>query len=102
MKIYYHTGLLELVRACRHEEETLNSLQKCRNFKQTHYFLVQAWQSIYRSMIMTFMTNQPHSFQEITEVLQSTATTPNTVLNIIKNSLTTSKQIENFNIFVEN
>ena len=51
---------------------------------------------------MTFMTNQPHSFQEITEVLQSTATTPNTVLNIIKNSLTTSKQIENFNIFVEN
>lgn len=101
MKIYYHTGLMELAKACRHKGETLTSLQKCTNFKRTHHFLLQAWKSMYRSMIVAFMTNQPNSFQEITVVLQSTATTSDTVLKVIENSLTTSKQLEKFNLFLE-
>ena len=33
MKVYYHTGLLELAKACGHRGETLTALQKRTNFK---------------------------------------------------------------------
>ena len=101
MKIYYHTGLMELAKACGHRGETLTALQKCSNFKRTHHFLLQAWQALYRSMIMAFTTDHPNCFQNITPLLQSTSTTPDTVLNIIQSTLTTSKELEKFYSFVE-
>ena len=92
---------MELAKACGHRGETLTALQKCTNFKRTHHFLLQAWQSLYRSMIMAFMTDHPDCFQDIPTLLQSTSTSPDTVLNILQNTLTTSKELEKFYSFVE-
>ena len=56
MKIYYHAGLKEL----GFKGETLESLESCTNFKRTHGFLLQTWQSlIYRGMITSFETKTP-------------------------------------------
>ncbi len=54
MKIYYHAGLKQLAQASGFRTETLTSLEKCSNFARTHHFLLQAWQTIYSSLIAAF------------------------------------------------
>ena len=101
MKIYYHTGLLELAKASGHKGETLTSLQKCTNFKRTHHFLFQVWQAIYRSMLTAFMNSHPESLHLLTETLSHITLTPKNVLEIAESILVTSKQRDEFYSFVQ-
>ena len=48
IKLYYNAGLKELAQAC--EGATLKSLETCSNLKQTHCFLLQAWEALYQEM----------------------------------------------------
>ena len=52
MKVYYHTGLKELLaESCGFCSTTLKSLDSCSNFKRTHCFIVQVWEAIYCEMV---------------------------------------------------
>ena len=101
MKIYYHAGLMELAKVSGHRAETLTALQKCSNFKRTHHFLFQVWQAIYRSMVIAFMNNHPESLHPLAETLSNSTLTPENMLKIADNIMTTSKQCDEFHSFVK-
>ena len=57
-KIYYSAGLKELAEAAGFKGATLKALQNCSNFKHTHHFLLQTWESIYRVMLQKFFMDE--------------------------------------------
>ena len=60
IKIYYDAGLKELAIASRYQPNSV----VC-NFKRTHNFLLEAWESMYRHFMSLFLTNEaPSYFQE--------------------------------------
>ncbi len=51
MKAYYDAGLKSLAKASGYP---LNAIQSCGQFKRTHYFLLEAWEALYRVMLTKF------------------------------------------------
>ena len=57
MKLYYHAGLRELAKISGFQGATLLSLENCSNFKRTHQFFLQVWETLYREMLSVYMSN---------------------------------------------
>ena len=49
--------LKELAQASGFQGATLKSLETCGNFKQTHCFLLQAWEALYQEMWNVYLTD---------------------------------------------
>ena len=73
IKVYYQAGLKELAISCGFRSATLKSLKTCSNFKQTHLFLLQVWESLYREMIRTYTThsNPSHLIDNVKCILDA-------------------------------
>lgn len=75
MKVYWHSGL-EDVASCVHKGATLASLLQCSNFRQTHNFLILAWEAILR--------HQLAGFQEYTTSHTFSGVSPDFVNDVMK------------------
>ena len=69
MKIYYSAGLKELAEAAGFKGATLTALQNCSNFKHTHHFLVQTWESMYRVILLEFLKRKPTILNDILAIV---------------------------------
>ena len=60
LKIYYDAGLCELAKGSGYQPNSVGS-----NFKRTHHFLLEVWESIYRHFLAHFLAEQrmPHIIQ---------------------------------------
>ena len=45
----------QVAAACGFNGEPLTSLQRCSNFKNTHYFVVEVWEALYLEMLDKFL-----------------------------------------------
>jgi len=52
MKPYFDAGLKSLAQAAGYP---LAAIQSCGQFKRTHNFLLEAWESVYRAMLALFL-----------------------------------------------
>lgn len=52
LKPYFDAGLKSLAEACGYP---IAAIQHCSQFKKTHYFILEAWEALYRSMLTTFI-----------------------------------------------
>ena len=60
MKIYWDGGLRD-VAAATHKSHTSNSLKSASNFKKTHQFLLQPWESFYIYQLAQFASGTSSS-----------------------------------------
>ncbi len=90
LKIYYHAGLKELAQVSGFKGETLTSLEKCSNFKRTHQFLLQAWQAIFRSMIIAFKMQS----DQFTDIVLDEDTTIRNILNCTESVTKLQKEFQ--------
>ena len=52
MKAYFDVGLKDLAHAAGYP---VQAIQTCSKFKRTHYFLLEAWEALYRNMLKLFL-----------------------------------------------
>ena len=72
MKPYYDAGLKALAQASGYP---LPAIQSCSQFKRTHHFLLEAWEAVYRVMILEFEQTHPSCLHtDITTEIQSMST----------------------------
>ena len=53
IKIYFDAGLCELAKASGYQPNSIGC-----NFKRTHHFLLETWESLYRHFLHMFLSNQ--------------------------------------------
>ena len=59
IKVYFEIGLKDLARATRFRAATLTSLGNASNFKRTHAFLLQVWETLCRRMFTLYVSHNP-------------------------------------------
>ena len=52
MKAYYDAGLKDMARATGYP---ITQIQSCSQFKRVHYFILEAWEALYRAMLAKFL-----------------------------------------------
>ena len=52
MKPYFDAGLKSLAEAAGYP---VAAIKECSQFKRTHYFLIEAWEALYRAMLSVFL-----------------------------------------------
>ena len=52
MKPYFDAGLKSLAEACGYPKA---SIKHCSQFKKTHLFIIEAWEALYRTMLIRFI-----------------------------------------------
>jgi hypothetical protein len=82
MKCYYHTGLKEIAMGSGYKAETLNSLERCSNFKRTHSFLIQAWEALYLEMIKAFTLIYSDVPEELYSTLETSSSPQDLLLRV--------------------
>ena len=73
MKPYYDAGLKAMAQAAGYP---LSAIQTCSQFKRTHHFILEAWEAIYRVMIIKYEEESPATtyLSEITDELLAMST----------------------------
>ena len=51
MKPYFDAGLKSMAEAAKYP---VAAIQTCSQFKRTHYFILEAWEAVYRAMLSTY------------------------------------------------
>ena len=74
MKVYFDAGLKEMAKAAGYP---IHQIQRCSQFKRVHYFILEAWEAVYRCMLASFFNNSSESFnttlkESIAKLLEST------------------------------
>lgn len=67
-KVYFDIGLKQIASASGFKGETLTSLQKCSHFKNTHYFLLEAWEALYLEMVEKFLHETDGAENKLSEL----------------------------------
>ena len=68
MKPYFDAGLKSLAEACGY---SVAAIQHCSQFKRTHFFIIEAWEAMYRSMLLKFIESEDVRVDEIVKCLDS-------------------------------
>lgn len=102
MKAYYNAGLKELAMTSGYRSETLQSLEKCSNFKRTHSFLIQAWQALYQRMLHAYVDK--HSLTSLAEslvdILTNSDTVPEETLMQVNRLLSENDLYHDFQVYI--
>ena len=89
MKLYFHSGLRELAIDGGYRGSNLTGLETCSNFKHTHIFFLEAFQSIYCYALKVYLTGQHaqvltfNGFQKFMKKLTLDHQTPTLWLNML-------------------
>ena len=68
MKPFFEAGLKDLAVTSGYPSQ---SIQNCSQFKQTHHFLMEVWEAMYRCMLQSFLVNFPDK-QRLEETIANT------------------------------
>ena len=72
MKPYYDAGLKAMAQAAGYP---LSAIQTCSQFKRTHHFILEAWEAIYRVMLLKYEETNPTTIlSDITDELFAVST----------------------------
>ena len=73
MKAYFGAGLGDIAKIAGYRGSTLTSLEKCTNFKRIHNFILQVWEALYTTMLITFIKSQDKQIilDDISQLIQS-------------------------------
>ena len=78
-KVYFDGGLLDLAKSCGYQPNSIGT-----NFKRTHHFIVETWESLFRYFLSSFMSGSDQSSfdpQLITMWLESIPESPDLCLH---------------------
>ena len=104
MKAYFDAGLKELANSCGYP---LLSIQACSQFKRTHLFIMEVWESFYRFMLTIFISSQPTSVSsDFVKSIYDSITDSSSILEVLQHTIVTttdSRSIfyEQFKLFLQ-
>ena len=84
MKVYYGAGLRELAKNSGYHGNTLKLVEQCSNFKQTHYFLLQACKAMCREMLHMYINTRTTIAMDASCIFLSSIQTKNSPKNVFK------------------
>uniref|UniRef100_A0A1X7UL74 Uncharacterized protein n=2 Tax=Amphimedon queenslandica TaxID=400682 RepID=A0A1X7UL74_AMPQE len=98
-----YPGLKELAEAAGFKGATLKALQNCSNFKHSHHFLLQTWESLYRVMLQQFLIDKPNVMGDISIIIKESELRNDTPINLIEHikEYMGYKQYNSFLTFIE-
>ena len=100
MKPYFDAGLKSLATAA---EYPVAAIQACSQFKRTHNFLLEVWESLYRTMILMFLQDDEEpSLTELSDmIIANKSSSDDETLKMIMLKAQSLKSFEKFKIFIQ-